>query len=139
MSSPGSSVVPPKRVEIAVAVVEHDGQVLIGLRGPAGPLAGFWEFPGGKLDQGESPEHAARRECWEETGLAIRVVGVLPTAEVDYPHGSLRIYFCTAVPLGTPGELPERFRWVKHHELANYQFPPANDEVLRLLAPRPTG
>jgi len=72
MSAPDSA---PRRVEVAVAVIERDGQFLIAQR-PAGvPLAGYWEFPGGKIEAGESLEAAAARECWEEAGLEIRITG----------------------------------------------------------------
>jgi mutator protein MutT len=58
------------RVEIAVAVVEHQGRFLIGKRPDDAALGGYWEFPGGKVEQGESPADAAIRECLEETGVA---------------------------------------------------------------------
>ena len=124
------------RHDIAVAVVERDGLVLIGLRGEGGPLAGFWEFPGGKVHEGESPEDAARRECWEETGVAIRVTGSYPVAEHDYPHGALRIHFLAAEPIGAAARLPERFRWVKREDLRDYRFPPATAEMLSELSRR---
>ena len=60
--------------QIAVAVVEHDGRFLVGLRPAGKPLAGFSEFPGGKVHSGETPAEAAERECREETGLSV-VVG----------------------------------------------------------------
>ena len=55
----------PEPVEIAIAVVEHEGRFLIGLRPPGAPLAGLWEFAGGKLEPGETPQMAAARECLE--------------------------------------------------------------------------
>ena len=129
----GQDQQPAVPVEIAVAVVERDGAVLIGLR-PAGvALPGFWEFPGGKIEPGETPGAAAARECREETGLAVRVGGCLLETTHDYPHGRVRLHFMSAGPDGPCGELPARFRWVPLAELGNYAFPPANAEVLRLL------
>ncbi|MBI3839784.1 MAG: NUDIX domain-containing protein, partial [Planctomycetia bacterium] len=60
-------------VEIAVAVVEGDGKFLIGQRETGVPLAGLWEFPGGKVEPGEPAENAAIRECLEETGWLVRI------------------------------------------------------------------
>lgn len=123
-------------MEIAVAVVEREGRYLIGLRPAGAELAGYWEFPGGKVRAGESPADAAMRECREETGLAVRVIGNYATVEHDYPHGRLRLHFFACRPSdgGTLSqELPERFRWVTSAKLGGYRFPPANEVVLRLL------
>jgi 8-oxo-dGTP diphosphatase len=119
---------------IAVAVVRRSGHVLIGPRPPDVPLAGFWEFPGGKVQQGESPEVAAVRECREETGLEIRVEAPCEEVVFAYPHGRLRIYFFPSRPLGEPAVPRAPFRWVPLSELTGYPFPPANQSVLdRLL------
>ncbi len=124
----------PEPTEIAVAVVLCEGRVLIGQR-PAGvPLAGLWEFPGGKVLPGESPADAAARECREETGLAIRVDGILCEVAHDYPHARLRIHFFTATPLNR-GTLPlPPFRWGELARLADYPFPPANAEAIEKLS-----
>ena len=61
------------RTLIAIAIVEYDGLFLVGQRPPDVPLAGLWEFPGGKVQAGETPEAAAARECFEETGLTAQV------------------------------------------------------------------
>ncbi len=118
---------------IAVAVVREAGRVLIGKRPPDVPLAGFWEFPGGKVHEGEQPEAAAVRECREETGLEIRTEG--PCEEVVYPyqHGRLRIHFFLARPAGGSAIPRVPFCWAPLSELAGYRFPPANQAVLRRL------
>ncbi len=120
-------------VEIAVAVVEHHGHVLIGLRPPGTPLAGYWEFPGGKIAPGEHPEVAAIRECREEAGLEIRVVRAWLKVEHRYEHGPVRVHFFAAEPL-TPRPFPHApFRWVRRSELHEYTFPPANAPILAEL------
>jgi mutator protein MutT len=119
--------------EIAIAVVEHEGQYLIGLRPEGVPLAGFWEFPGGKVAAGESPQDAACRECLEETGLEVRVTGRYPAAEHEYPHGRVALHFFACAPSGRQRALPSRFRWVSAADLRDYQFPPANAELLERL------
>lgn len=133
MTLPPSTGEPSPPVEIAAAVVQQGDEVLIGLRGDGVPLAGYWEFPGGKVQEGEPASDAARRECWEETGVAVRIVEPYPVVDYQYPHGSLRIHFFAAKPLGERGAVPDRFRWVKRADLSTYLFPPANAEVLRIL------
>jgi mutator protein MutT len=124
----------PQRVEIAVAVVEDDGRFLIGRRAEGGPLAGYWEFPGGKIHPGETPEQAAVRECLEETGLLVRAVRRYLEVAHDYAHAPLRLHFfgCSVVQQERP--LDERFRWARADELARYAFPPGNAQLLELLA-----
>jgi 8-oxo-dGTP diphosphatase len=122
------------RVEIAIAIVEHEGQFLIGRRGAHVALAGFWEFPGGKIESGETPRAAAIRECLEETGLEIRITGEYPAVTHDYDHAKVRLHFLAAAPLDPRASVPSRFCWVPAGELSEYEFPPANRGVLELLA-----
>lgn len=119
---------------IAVVVVQQGATVLIGPRPLGVPLAGFWEFPGGKICAGETPEEAARRECREETGLEVRLVRRLATVEHAYPHGPVRLHFFLAEP-EKPTPAPRApFRWVARRDLGCYAFPPANAAVLAQLA-----
>jgi len=129
----------PTQQHIAVAVVEHDGRFLVGLRPPGKPLTGLSEFPGGKVHSGETPAEAAERECREETGLSIVVGRPQRVVEHDYPHGRLILHFfrCTLTePEGrtTPNE---PFRWVGRDELAGLEFPEANRSLLEALQRRP--
>ena len=78
---------------IAVAVVEHRGKYLIGRRPEGAALAGLWEFPGGKVEPGESPADAARRECLEETGLDVVVGAPYPEVVQQYDHDRVRSAF----------------------------------------------
>ena len=123
----------PTPTPIAIAVVEHEGRFLVGQR-PAGvPLAGLWEFPGGKVEAGEFPAAAAVRECWEETGLRVEPTGSYPPHEQEYDHGRVQLHFiaCRPLdPLATPGGT---FRWVPRQELAQYEFPAGNRGLLELL------
>ena len=119
--------------QIAIAVVLRGADVLIGQRPPGVPLAGLWEFPGGKVLPGESPAAAAVRECLEETGLAVDLVGVFPSVTHDYPHGRLELHFLRCVP-HDPGQVAVApFRWVPLAELDRYEFPPANVGLLAIL------
>ena len=120
-------------VEIAVAIVERDGSFLIGQRPAGKTLAGLWEFPGGKIEPGETPEAAAVRECREETGLTVRVTGELLSTTHDYEHARVCIHFVRAALVEGSTTPVARFRWVRQAELASYEFPAANAAVLQLL------
>ena len=125
-------------VPIAVAVIEHGDRILIGLRAEGTALAGYWEFPGGKVNEAETHEEAAVRETLEETGLAVEVVDEFSPATHDYEHASVAIRFFRCRLAGDDQLTEKRFRWVTRNELAEYQFPPANDPLIaRLMVPEP--
>jgi 8-oxo-dGTP diphosphatase len=81
--------------EVAVGVlIDASGAFLLTSRPPGKVYAGFWEFPGGKLEPGETVEQALRRELEEEIGLTIGPAPVWRDALVDYPHALVRLHFC---------------------------------------------
>jgi mutator protein MutT len=118
---------------VAIAVVEHDGQFLIGQRPPGVPLAGLWEFPGGKIHPGETAQRAAERECLEETGVQVTADGVYFVNEHEYPHGRLELHFIACRVPNPPSNARPPFRWVAREELSRYEFPAANAELLKRL------
>jgi 8-oxo-dGTP diphosphatase len=82
-------------VDVAVGVLlQADGHFLLTSRPEGKVYAGYWEFPGGKLEAGESVEHALRRELQEELGITIGPAQVWKTQMVDYPHALVRLHFC---------------------------------------------
>ena len=85
-----------KHTEVAVGVLlrESDGALLITSRPTGKPYAGYWEFPGGKLEQGESVEQALRRELIEELGVTIGRAHAWKVTEHDYPHALVRLHWC---------------------------------------------
>ena len=79
----------------------------MGCAGNDGPLAGYWEFPGGKVGQGETYEQATVREALEETGLQVQIVGEFPAKEFDYDYGRFwRFVSFTAAQPATPNQNP---------------------------------
>src|SRR5438270_2656205 len=87
------------RTQIAIAVVEHEGCFLVGQRPPNVPLAGLWEFPGGKRQAGETAEAAAARECLEETGVPVEVGAEWAAVEHDYAHDHVELHFFHCTPI----------------------------------------
>src|SRR5690348_13312595 len=97
---------------IAIAVVEHEDHFLIGQR-PAGvALAGYWEFPGGKIEAGEKPAQAAVRECLEESGIQVEVVSPLLTHRENYDHGVVELHFFACRVAREPKEPRPPYVWV---------------------------
>ena len=127
----GSQRVEPS--QIAIAVILNDDEVLIGQRPDGVALAGLWEFPGGKIEPGETPEDAACRECLEETGLAVEVTGTLDEQLHTYDHGTVHLHFFSCQTVDGSAAPKPPFRWVKCADLRQYEFPVANAHVLRQL------
>jgi 8-oxo-dGTP diphosphatase len=133
---------------VAIAVLVRDGHFLVARRATGLHLGGFWEFPGGKVEPGEEPLDALRREVGEETGLAFGDAVLLSVEEYAYPDRRvlLRAYLCLDPrPAGAGadsaldpegGGLPDgdRFLWVDLEELRTLSMPPANSALVALLA-----
>jgi len=82
-------------VDVAVGILIRPGPEFLLTSRPLGkPYAGYWEFPGGKLEQGETVEQALSRELHEELGLTLGAVDLWKTEMVDYPHALVRLHFC---------------------------------------------
>jgi len=82
-------------VDVAVGIlVDGQGRFLLTSRPPGKVYAGYWEFPGGKLEPGETVEQALRRELQEEIGVTIGEAPVWRIEEFDYPHARVRLHFC---------------------------------------------
>jgi mutator protein MutT len=124
--------------EIAIAVVQRYDQFLIGQRREGVPLAGLWEFPGGKIRAGETPDAAAARECREETGLDVTIVAAYPEVVHSYDHADVRLHFFAATPIDLSAQPSAPFRWVPAVKLGEYEFPAANDKLVAFLMSRST-
>ena len=130
-----------RRKTIGIAVVEHQGSYLIGIRPPGASLAGFAEFPGGKCEADEEPAVAAVRECLEETGLRVEVLELLTRRLYEYAYGSVDLHFYLCHPLDVPDASHDLrgFRWEEVSALRSLKFPDANVPVLELLEQRAAG
>lgn len=125
-----------KRIDVVGAVVVRDGLVLCAQRGPAGELAGFWEFPGGKIEPGETPRAALEREIDEELGCVVEVGDQVATTTYEYNFGivTLTTFFCTLVA-GTP-QLTEHAEvlWLPPARLLELDWAPADVPAVRILS-----
>ena len=123
------------RVEVVAAIVWRDGKILITRRLDHAHLAGLWEFPGGKVEAGESLEGALLREIREELGVEIATGPEVFTIEHDYPTKSVRLHFfnCTVIR-GEPQPLDvSDLRWIRPAQLGEFEFPPADAELIKRL------
>jgi 8-oxo-dGTP diphosphatase len=123
----------------AVALLNEEGKVLIAKRPPGRPLAGLWEFPGGKVDAGEDPETALIRELSEELGIEIARADLEPLtfASHGYPefHLLMPLYLCKRWQGNIAAQENQQLLWVSADELRLYDMPPA-DEPLKASLPK---
>lgn len=96
VTAPPASTTPAPRIEAAVGVLirKSDGALLLTSRPPGKVRAGWWEFPGGKLEAGETVEQALRRELQEEIGITITDCQLWQVTEHDYSHAQVRLHWC---------------------------------------------
>jgi 8-oxo-dGTP diphosphatase len=129
-----------KRVDVAIAIVCRQRKVLICRRRRQDHLGGFWEFPGGKLEAGETIQQCLARELREELDIAIEPITQLPMIEHDYPDVLVRLhpYICTH-RAGEPKPIGcDELIWIDPNGLREYEFPPANKQLIEQLIERLT-
>jgi len=121
----------------AVALVDVDGRVLLAQRPAGKAMAGLWEFPGGKVDPGETPENALIRELAEELGIDVAASCLAPFtfASHSYPdfHLLMPLYICrkwSGIPVAREGQ---RLTWVRPARLVDYPMPPADKPLVAML------
>lgn len=121
-----------KHLDVAVAIVFHDSRVLIARRKPGGVLGGFWEFPGGKCEPGETLEDCVRRELFEELAMHVRPVVSFAPIHYQYPDRLVCLHsFLCIHDSGEPQMLAcDRIAWVEPTHLRNFNFPPANHQLI---------
>lgn len=120
---------------VVAGLIRRDGKLLITLRGGQSSFSGHWEFPGGKVEFGESPQQALTRELREELGIHVSV-GPIYEAATHYEQGKglvILFYPCTILS-GRPNPLAaEDMRWVEPQRLHEYAFPPADAQLVARL------
>ncbi len=127
----------PLVLVVACALVDGDGRVLVTRRPPGRPMAGLWEFPGGKPEPGETPEAALIRELEEELGIRThaRCLAPFTFASHAYPdfHLLMPLYVCRifdGIPRPREGQ---ELRWVRPRELTRLPMPPADRPLVAML------
>ena len=124
-----------KLVTVTAAILEHNGQILIAQRKVSDRLSGMWEFPGGKLESGETPEECLKRELHEEFGIEVYVGHFVAESIYHYDHISICLVAYAATLLGGRLEPADHddYRWVTTSELDQYEFAPADVPFVRML------
>jgi mutator protein MutT len=129
-------------LHVVCAVITQGEKILITRRRPGVHLEGYWEFPGGKVEDGESFEEALGREVSEELGIAIRIHQKIEVIEHQYAEASeqtfiLHFFLCT-IREGIPrAHHAAEMAWVKRRDLQHYTFPPADDAILAKIQELP--
>jgi 8-oxo-dGTP diphosphatase len=121
----------------ACALVDADGRVLLAKRPPGKPLAGLWEFPGGKVEAGETPEAALIRELKEELDIDVtaKCLAPLSFASHTYPefHLLMPLYVCRRWEGDITPMQGQQLAWVRAEKLADYAMPPADEPLKAAL------
>ena len=121
----------------ACALLDPDGRVLIAQRPLGKPMAGLWEFPGGKVEQGEAPEQTLIRELKEELGIVVNAACLAPLtfASHSYPdfHLLMPLYVCRRWEGFVRALEAQQLAWVRPNRLRDYPMPPADEPLVSHL------
>lgn len=126
-----------KRIEVVSAIIhDTDSRIFATQRG-YGEWRGWWEFPGGKVEVGEGPEEALRREIWEELETQVVIERLVTTIDYDYPafHLTMHCYWCHILSGSLTLKEHEAARWLSKDDLESVQWLPADIEVLKVIRP----
>ncbi|MFO1239772.1 MAG: (deoxy)nucleoside triphosphate pyrophosphohydrolase [Sphingomonadaceae bacterium] len=122
---------------VAAALIDHAGRILVQRRPAGKPMAGLWEFPGGKVDDGELPEQALSRELDEELGIVVHPENLRPACFASEPLGPAQLLLLLFVCRKWDGVAHAReaseLRWVDFPDLRSLEMPPADGPLIDLL------
>ncbi len=122
---------------VAAVIVRQNNQILITQRMPDSHLAGYWEFPGGKIDEDESPEQALKREIKEELNAEVEIQCLLWQQDFEYQQKKIHISFYHCRLLSDEGQIKPLevadFRWISVAEFTQFKFPPADAAFINKL------
>jgi 8-oxo-dGTP diphosphatase len=125
-------------VRVGIALVGRRGSYLVRRRPatPGSPMPGRWEFPGGKFEPAETPEQAVLRECFEETGLPVRITSARRVITHQYVHGLVELHYfdCETLDPDSEPAADAGFSWVPSRDLPSLDFPEANGPIVEELA-----
>jgi 8-oxo-dGTP diphosphatase len=124
-----------KRITVTAAIIEREGTILIARRKKGDRQADMWEFPGGKIEEGETPEVCLRRELQEEFGIDVVVGGLVGRSTHQYPHGEIDLLAYRVTHLSGDFQLHdhEEIRWVLPADLPSHDFSAADIPIVKLL------
>jgi 8-oxo-dGTP diphosphatase len=121
-------------VVVSAAIIERDGRFLITKRQPGVPLAGYWEFPGGKCEVGETFSYCLARELREELAVEVLVGREVFATTYDYADRSVELHFLECELIGDPTpQVGQEMQWVPRAALGSLPFPPADLELIQIL------
>ena len=121
-------------IVVTAAVIERDGRLLVTRRLKGTHLEGYWEFPGGKCEPGESLVACLRRELREELAIDARVGEKLLSTTHEYRDRHVELHFFEATCAGDPiPQIQQEMLWVRRQDLPTLKLPPADDELVALL------
>lgn len=126
-----------KTIEVGAAVIFDGDTILVTSRPPGSEYAGFWEFPGGKIEQGETPNQCLVRELDEELGILVNIFDQIYFTQHEYPERIVRLYFvrCMLTP-NSPIPKPlenQQLQWLHRGEPRTIKFLPADEDVALFL------
>ena len=137
MAPTGAESPKPVLLVAAVALIDADGRVLLARRPQGKPMAGLWEFPGGKVHAGETPENALVRELKEELGIDTAESCLAPFTFASHAYAEFHLlmplYLCrrwTGIPRPLEGQ---EVAWVRPARLSDYEMPPADRPLVAML------
>ena len=124
-----------KRIEVVAAIIYDDNGRIFATQRGYGDYKDFWEFPGGKMEPGESPEEALRREIWEELETKIVVGHLVQTVDYDYPnfHLTMHCFWCRIESGGLILKEHEAAKWLAKNELESVRWLPADLVVVKTI------
>jgi 8-oxo-dGTP diphosphatase len=136
MAATGAETLPVVLV-VAVALIDADGRVLLARRPPGKTMAGLWEFPGGKVQDGEAPEAALIRELKEELGIDVAEVCLAPFTFASHRyerfHLLMPLYVCRRWNGTVTPREGQTLAWVRPLKLGEYPMPPADKPLVAML------
>jgi 8-oxo-dGTP diphosphatase len=123
------------RITVTAAIIEREGTILIARRKRGDRQDDKWEFPGGKLEEGETPEVCLRRELREEFGIDVIVGGFVGRSSHRYPYGEIDLLAYRVIHLSGDFQLHdhEEIRWVEPADLPSHDFSAADIPIVKLL------